>query len=243
MAKKLIYKLKFQAKCIIIDVSLTALFKRDSEQVQGSGEYMAIKNIIFDMGGVIIDFRPEYTLKKYFDNENDRQLILKEVFQAPIWRDMDRGTISVEQLQAYAAEKIPPHLRDKVCDIILNWFDEMPPKEDIYEVVKILKENGYKIYLLSNASRDFYKSKDNYPAFKLFDGFIISADYLLLKPERELYEILYKSFDIKPEESYFIDDMQINIDGAKEAGMDGYCFSDGDVEKLKSAMRLKGINI
>lgn len=204
---------------------------------------MEIKNIIFDMGGVIIGFRPEFTLKKYFENEKDRELILQNVFKSSVWQDMDRGTASHEQMKEYACKHLPPHLHNRVCHLLDNWFDEMPPKEDMYEVVKALKENGYKIYLLSNVSKVFYEHKDSIPAFSLFDGFLISADYLLLKPEKEIFEKLYEVFSLKPDECFFIDDMQKNTDGAIHAGMASYCFADGDIDRLKAAMRLIGIKI
>ncbi len=204
---------------------------------------MKIKNIIFDMGGVILDFRPEKTLLKYFDNKKDRDIILKNVFQSPVWQDMDRGVITNLEAVQLTAKNLPERLHATVRHLLENWFDEMPPKEDVFELIKTLKENGYKIYLLSNVSKDFYDQKDNIPAFEFFDGFLISADYYLLKPEREIYEKLFEKFNLMPEECYFIDDLQKNIDGSKAVGMDGYCFYDGNVEKLKKEMRQKGIKI
>ena len=118
----------------------------------------------------------------------------------------------------------------------------MPPFEKIYGFVKELKSKGYGIYLLSNASSDFHERRKDIPALSLFDGVLISADYKLLKPEKEIYLELYKKFSLKPEECYFIDDMQKNIDGAKDTGMDGHCYFHGDVEILRNAMREKGID-
>ena len=77
----------------------------------------------------------------------------------------------------------------------------------------------------------------------MFDGVLISADYKLLKPEKEIYLALYDKFSLKPEECYFIDDVQKNIDGAKATGMDGHCYYHGDIEILRTAMREKGIKI
>lgn len=119
----------------------------------------------------------------------------------------------------------------------------MPPFEKMYDFIKGLKENGYGIYLLSNASGDFYERIDGIPALSLFDGYLISADYKLLKPEKEIYLALYEKFSLNPEECYFIDDVQANIDGAKNAGMDGHCYHHGDIEILRKAMAEKGIKV
>ena len=69
------------------------------------------------------------------------------------------------------------------------------------------------------------------PEVDSFDGILFSAEEKLLKPQKEIYERLFEKFNIKPEESYFIDDLQLNIDGAAACGMKGYCFADGNVEK------------
>ena len=97
---------------------------------------------------------------------------------------------------------------------------------------KKLKENGYKIYLLSNASSDFHERRSGIPALSYFDGVVVSADYKLLKPEKEIYEVLYEKFLLKPEECFFIDDVQKNIDGAKATGMDGHCYCHGNLDIL-----------
>ncbi|MBO5410715.1 MAG: HAD-IA family hydrolase, partial [Clostridia bacterium] len=95
----------------------------------------------------------------------------------------------------------------------------------------------------SNASSDFHERRSGIPALAFFDGVLISADYKLLKPEKEIYEALYEKFSLNPEECFFIDDVQKNIDGAKATGMDGHCYYHGDVEILKADLRSKGVNI
>lgn len=72
---------------------------------------------------------------------------------------------------------------------------------------------------------------------------LISADYKLLKPEKEIYLALYEKFSLNPEECFFIDDVQKNIDGARETGMDGHCYYHGDIEILKAALKEKGIKL
>ena len=100
-----------------------------------------------------------------------------------------------------------------------------------------MKEAGFGIYLCSNASLrllDCYK--DVIPGIEYFDGVLFSAEVKCMKPQREMYGHLFERFGLKPEECFFVDDLQLNIDGAKECGMDGYCFADGDVQKLRSVL-------
>ncbi len=194
------------------------------------------------MGGVLIDYNPEKISNEYFDKET-ADITLRVLFRNQLWSDKDRGIIYPDEIWEQIEDKIPVHARDKVNDMLHNYYPYMPPFEKMYELIKELKAKGYGIYLLSNASEDFYEHKDTIPALSLFDGYIISADYKLLKPEKEIYLALFEKFSLLPEECFFIDDVQKNIDGAAAAGMSGHCYSHGDIEILKEALRKAGVTI
>ena len=201
-----------------------------------------IKNVIFDMGGVLIDYNPEKTLYSLFDKEN-AEILLREIFRNPVWSDKDRGIVFPEDIMAAKKAVIPAEIYDKTAELVENFFPYMPPFPKMYDLVKELKGKGYGIYLLSNASSDFHERRKGIPALEMFDGVVVSADYKLLKPEKEIYLTLYEKFSLRPEECYFIDDVQKNIDGAAATGMDGHCYYHGDVEILRAAMREKGIDV
>lgn len=201
-----------------------------------------IKNIIFDMGGVLIDYNPEKTVKEYFSKEHG-EILLREILRNQIWNDKDRGIIFPDEIMELKRSVIPAEIFDKASEMVHNFYPYMPPFEKMCELIKELRAEGYGIYLLSNASSDFHERRSGIPALQYFDGVIISADYKLLKPEKEIYETLFDKFSLNPEECFFIDDVQKNIDGARAAGMDGHCYSHGDVEILKNALREKGVRI
>ncbi len=194
------------------------------------------------MGGVLIDYNPEKTLYGMFDRET-ADILLLEIFRNQIWADKDRGIIEPKEIMEQKRNSIPAQVFEKTSEMVHNFYPYMPPFEEMPDLIKRLKENGYKIYLLSNASADFHERRKDIPALALFDGVVISADYKLLKPEKEIYLTLFEKFSLKPEECFFIDDVQANIDGAKAAGMDGHCYYHGDVEILKKALKEKGIKI
>ena len=110
------------------------------------------------------------------------------------------------------------------------------------DLARELKALGYPLYLLSNAGTN---QKDYWPLIpgsECFDGRLISADVRLLKPEPEIYRLLYETFSLKPEECFFIDDAPGNIEGAFETGMPGFVFR-GDVGKLRAALIARGVPV
>lgn len=199
-----------------------------------------IKNIIFDMGGVLIDYNPEKTLYGMFDKET-ADILLKEIYRNPLWSDKDRGIIAPAEIMQLVKNSIPEEVFEKTCEMVDNFYPYMPPFENMCGFVETLKAKGYGIYLLSNASSDFHERRSGIPALSYFDGVIISADHKLLKPEKEIYEKLYETFSLKPEECFFIDDVQANIDGAKATGMDGHCYCHGNLDILIRDMQERNI--
>ena len=78
--------------------------------------------------------------------------------------------------------------------------------------------------------------KEVIPAIDCFDGILFSAEVQCLKPQKEMYGHLFDRFHLKPEECFFVDDLNLNIEGARRCGMEGYCFEDGDVGKLRTVL-------
>lgn len=106
--------------------------------------------------------------------------------------------------------------------------------KDMEALVRELKAKGYGLYVCSNASVRLPSCyKEVIPAVECFDGLLFSAEVKCLKPQKEMYEHFFNRFRLKPEECYFIDDLPMNIEGAKACGMDGHCFADGSMENLR----------
>ena len=206
------------------------------------------KNIVFDMGNVLIMFYPEKTLRKYLTDQNEIDAVMNVFYKSVGYRECDRGTMTYDELIDSMRDQLPPHLIALLRKLYVEQCfggTEMPPFPEMYDLVLKLKENGYKTYLLSNAGFDFHDYSKAIPAIGLLDGVVISCEYKLLKPEPEIYETLFEKFSLDPAECVFIDDMQENIDGAAACGMDGICFSPSfeDVSVLKEKLRERGVKI
>lgn len=202
-----------------------------------------IKNIIFDMGQVLIHWRPFMFVQGFDLSKEEEALLIKEVFTNREWPQLDRGTISDEEAIASINKRLPETYHPVVEEIITGWWKRpLVPMEGMEEVVRELKENGYGIYLLSNASIWLRQYFHRIPGSQYFDGHIVSAEHKLLKPQHEIYETLFECYDLVPEECFFIDDSPYNIEGAYMCGMPGTVFH-GDVEELRASLKAADITI
>ena len=190
-----------------------------------------IKNIIFDIGNVLLQFNPLDYLKKTFNDDNIETLIYKEVFKSEEWINLDRGILTQDQATKTISQRNPDHKTHiEIC--MDNWIDILTPIEGTVKIVSILKENGYKLYLLSNFhSLAFETIYSRYDFLKLFDGGVISYKENLLKPETEIYAKLLDNYNLAPEECLFIDDTLINVEAANKLGINTIHFS--NCEALK----------
>ena len=184
-----------------------------------------IKNIIFDIGNVLLKFTPVEFLKDKFHDEEVVNALYKNIFLSREWIELDRGTITDEEAIDRFCSRDPKH-KSEIKEVMKTWNEMHLPVEGTSEFLKRMKEKGYKIYLLSNyhlKAYEFINSK--YDFIKNVDGEIISYRVKLLKPEPEIYKALMDKYNLKPEESVFVDDTQVNIEAAEKLGLHGVIFN------------------
>lgn len=201
-----------------------------------------IRNIILDMGNVLIHWCPERFVERYGLSEEDRALVLQEVFTSVEWIQLDRGIISFEEGIGAMCRRLPERLHTAARELTLDWWrDCLFPVEGMGELVRELKGLGYGIYLLSNAKADLPLYFDRIPGSECFDGRIVSADWKLLKPQPEIYELLLRQFGLKAEECFFADDLFINVEAALLVGMPGTIFR--GAKELRRALIEAGVPV
>ena len=201
-----------------------------------------IRNIILDMGNVLIHWCPERFVERYGLSEEDRALVLQEVFTSVEWIQLDRGIISFEEGIGTMCRRLPERLHTAARELTLDWWrDCLFPVEGMGELVRELKGLGYGIYLLSNAKADLPLYFDRIPGSECFDGRIVSADWKLLKPQPEIYELLLRQFGLKAEECFFADDLFINVEAALLVGMSGTIF--WGAKELRRALIEAGVPV
>jgi putative hydrolase of the HAD superfamily len=184
-----------------------------------------VKNIIFDIGNVLLQFKPLDYLKMVFNDDKIETLVYKEVFQSKEWIHLDRGTLTQDEAVKAISQRNPNYeVHIKKC--MDNWIDILTPIEGTVQMVKELKQKGFKLYLLSNFhSLAFENIYSKYDFFRYFDGGVISYKENLIKPETEIYNRLLDTYDLNAKECLFIDDTLANTEAADRLGMNTIHFN------------------
>lgn len=189
-----------------------------------------IKNIIFDMGGVLLDWNPKKFLKHFDLTEEEQTLIYNTVFESYRWPLLDFGYYESEE--AFLKEvlpQLPEKLRTITIQLVTNWdilgANGVPGMSDI---VKKLKDNGYNLYLLSNAGPRHDEYWHNVPGSEYFDGKVVSALVKQFKPCADIYNTILSRYNLKAEECVFIDDVTVNCAGAFLAGIQPIVFRNAE---------------
>ena len=201
-----------------------------------------VKNIIYDMGNVLIHWDPKRLIARLGVTGEDAKALNREVFNDQEWAGLDRGRLTEEEAIAAFKKRLPAHLHSYLPSLVYWWRDPLWPVEGMAEIVAELKAAGYGIYLCSNATSALHNYFSRIPGSEHFDGILVSADWKLLKPQHEIFELLYETFSLDPTECWFVDDSPANIDGAIVTGMCGTVF-DGDLKRLRRELRAAGVDV
>lgn len=210
--------------------------------------FMKTKNIVFDLGNVLMKYDTDAMLDSFSLTAEEKKVFNEKIFLDPLWKDADKGYGYRDVLFYETLQGLPERLR-KVFYALCASYDfemsNMPVNQGIEKLLSMLKDRGYKLYLLSNIGLNFHVFSIRMPMFSLFDGMFASCDYGLIKPQGEIFEAFFERFSLIPEECLFIDDTLENVDASKKAGMDAICYNGihSDASRLYELLRSKEIDI
>jgi len=194
-----------------------------------------MKNIIFDLGSVLIKNHSYSILDKMSLNKKEYDELLR------FFKDFDKLDLGLETLE----EKFEKCSFDKSLykykNSIIKYYESRDINEDLIKLIEQLKDN-YKIYILSDNNKeaiDYYKNKLNF-----IDGMVVSCDYQTLKKDGKLFKILLDKYNLNPSECYFIDDRLDNIEVGKKLGINGFLFDENkNINLLYEDMIKNGIHV
>ncbi|MBR3642795.1 MAG: HAD family phosphatase [Lachnospiraceae bacterium] len=178
-----------------------------------------LKNVIFDIGEVLLSYRWNYVLEVSGLSEEEGERVGKLIFADPIWNDLDAGKVTLDEARKMYADKYPKDA--KSIAFFLDHPELMPlPREEVWEKLKELRAAGYKTYILSNYGKELFEMHvGSAPFLKDMDGGVISYQVHVCKPDAKIYRKLIEKYGLIPEECLFFDDRIENVNGAIACGM------------------------
>lgn len=195
------------------------------------------KNVIFDLGKVLINNDPSEYLKKYGYDEGKYQALLGAIWTDSLWGDMDVAKYEsfkdIIEIYIDKHKELEPELRRFFAE---DWMELYDTYDDTVKFYNEVYEQGYNIYLLTNFSKDGYEYISNkFDFFKKAKGAVVSSYLKIAKPDLRIYKYLLEKYNLNPDECIFIDDSVANINAANELGIHGIVYT--DIESLRKRIQ------
>ncbi len=187
---------------------------------------MKIKNIVFDVGNVLVRWAPLDVVSAFFPQEKSPQDLTVKIFKSPLWYDLNLGKLTEkEALKIYSQQLAIPE--STLTDLMIAVRESLVPLEGSFELLDELHAKGVPLYSITdNVNEIVAFLKDRYDFFDKFLGTVVSAEIGVLKPSPVIYKHLIDSYHLIPEETVFIDDLLKNVQGAQNVGLHGIHFTD-----------------
>ncbi|MCF7953514.1 MAG: HAD family phosphatase [Spirochaetales bacterium] len=187
-----------------------------------------MNHIVFDLGGVVLEWSPYTLLKNYFSNSIDQELVIQKIINHPDWIQFDCDTMGSKEVAERGAKRTGLPLQ-KLEAFLEDVPASLQPKPESVDIIKELHKAGIPLYVLSNMSRPSwdYISR-TYGFWELFSGKVVSCLAGKAKPDPSIFTYLLGKFQLNPRETLFIDDTSVNITAARQTGMQALQFSSPD---------------
>ncbi len=184
-----------------------------------------IKNVVFDFGGVLIDWEIRHLYRSIFEDPNEMETFLSEAFTFEANHRLDAGE-AFQDVIGELQDKFP-HYHDPLEAILTRWPETLGGEiEGTVNILERLHQQGTSLYGLTNWSAETFKYAEEFPFMQKFRGITVSGQVKLAKPDPKIYHRLLSDFSLKAEECLFIDDRSDNVMIAKDLGFHAIQFID-----------------
>jgi putative hydrolase of the HAD superfamily len=186
----------------------------------------AVRNVIFDLGGVVLDWNPDHIVARVQPVPELRASLKAALFGHADWRLFDRGALTEPELIERLQLRIGASRQE--VEVILDAVrHSLVVKPETLQLIRALQARGTPLYCLSNMPGSIYAHlRQRHDFWDAFNGIVISGEVQMMKPEPEVFRHLLATFNLRPEESVFIDDLLANIESARQVGLHTVWFKD-----------------
>lgn len=176
--------------------------------------------IIFDIGGVLVDWNPRDYLMERFGRKSVEETVYNITFGSNEWLQLDGGQLYRTEAEAIMMNKAKKAgCEFEVKEVLDNWMRILRPRHRMLDLARQLKANGYAIYYLSNIAADTLAYVQNLGILDDFDGGLASCDVHCCKPQPEIYRAFLEKYNLDAANCIFIDDTDANVRGAFDVGI------------------------
>lgn len=198
------------------------------------------KVIIFDLGGVLIDWNPRYLYQSYFETPEAVEYFLTHICTMD-WNEEQDGGRSIDEANNLLIAKYPEYKQE-----ILAYYNEWTtmlngPIQDTVDLLQSIKAQNRNVYALTNWSAETFPiAQERYPFLEWFDGILVSGQEGLKKPDEKIYKLLLDRYQLKAEDCLFIDDNLRNVKAAQNLGITSIHYA--GPQQLKEELKKHNIN-
>lgn len=200
-----------------------------------------ITTVVFDLGGVLIDWNPRHVYRELFDDDEQMEWFLANICTSE-WNARQDAGRTFEEATAVLLEKHPEH-ESMIRTYYDRWEDMLAgPIPGSVDILREVRDSVYRLYGLTNWSAEsFPVARERYDFLNWFEGIVVSGEISMIKPDPEIFEHLTETFDLDPPATVFIDDVPANVDAAGEAGYHAIRFH--NPEQLRSDLESAGVKL
>lgn len=192
-----------------------------------------MKNIVFDLGGVVFWRNPKKCTQEFLDFF----AFVRETPMPHFWNEYDRGALSLDEVMEHLMMR-SGFSREKCVDFVQRAIDMQEAIRPTEALIEALKADGrYRLFVLSNMSREFIDFLRRVPVYRHFDGEVVSCEEGICKPEPEIYRLLLERYALDPAETLFIDDRPENVEAAEREGIVGFHYNRRDEQGTCDTLR------
>ena len=204
-----------------------------------------IKNIIFDLGNVIIGFNQTQIIDEFAQNNDEKTFIKKQILDSEEWKLLDLGEIVNDEAIARVQNRNNYSFAELTKKFWHEWYKFLPINQDTIKIAKTLKDNGYKVFVLSNMAIETYEYFKDIEFFSICDGIIISGYEKIKKPDTRIFDLILNRYNLNAEECLFIDDDDTNrsYETANKIGIHGRRVIPNSFEDIKKLLEEYKIEI
>jgi putative hydrolase of the HAD superfamily len=185
-----------------------------------------VKNIIFDLGGVILNWDPRSVIARFTEDVDAQDRLYSSIYSHPDWLEYDRGMLSEKDAVAIFAERTGS-THGAIASLLHETMVSLTVKQDSLDLLYELHGQNVNLFCLSNMPAEAYEFVSRrYSFFEIFRGIVISAHLKLIKPDPRIFEHLLRNYGLDPAETLFLDDNQENINAAESLGVYSILFED-----------------